>query len=74
MAKIRISEFSAKNNICPLATQGPLETARPQKTPSVPHLLLRQHEGTAQYAGHILAPAESFGIWPRLFPIWANKY
>ena len=31
-------------------------------------------EGAARYAGLLLAPAESFGLWPRpFFPLWAKK-
>ena len=30
-------------------------------------LLKRELEDTARYAGLLLAPAEGFGLWPRLF-------
>ena len=31
-------------------------------------------EDTARYAGLLLAPAEGFGLWPRLFfALWAKK-
>ena len=32
-----------------------------------------QLEGTACYAGLLLAPAEGFGMWPRHFALWAKK-
>ena len=37
--------------------------------------LLFKLEDTARYAGLILAPAEGFGLWPRLFffALWAKK-
>ena len=32
-------------------------------------------EGTARYAGSLLAPAESFGLWPRLvLPFEPKRY
>ena len=37
------------------------------------HFFQRLLEGMARYAGQLLALAESFGVWPRLFVQFGQK-